>query len=38
MALAKNKTVYAIAAMAANRRKGAKFLSIYGLPDWHYAG
>jgi IS5 family transposase len=38
MGLAKNKTVYAIAAMAANRRKGAKFLSIYGLPDWHYAG
>jgi IS5 family transposase len=38
MGLAKNKTVYGIAAMAANRRKGAKFLSIYGLPDWHYAG
>ncbi|MFT7661318.1 MAG: IS5 family transposase, partial [Gammaproteobacteria bacterium] len=38
MGLAKNKTVYGIAAMAANRRKGAKFLSIYGLPDWHNAG
>lgn len=38
MGLAKNMTVYGLAAMAANIRKGAKFLSLYGLPDWHYAG
>jgi len=38
MGLAKNQTVYGLAAMAANIRKGAKFLSLYGLPDWHYAG
>ena len=38
MGLAKNTTVYGLAAMAANIRKGAKFLSLYGLPDWHYAG
>ena len=37
MGLAKNTTVYGLAAIAANIRKGAKFLSLYGLPDWHYA-
>jgi IS5 family transposase len=38
MGLVKNQTVYGLAAIAANIRKGAKFLSLYGLPDWHYAG
>jgi len=33
MGLAKNITVYAIAAMALNIRKGAKFLTLYGLSD-----
>lgn len=33
MGLAKNATVYGLAAMAANIRKGAKFLMRYGLPD-----
>jgi len=33
MGLAKNATVYGLAAMAANIRKGAKFLTLYGLPD-----
>ena len=31
MGLAKNETVYKLAAMAANIRKGAKFLTLYGL-------
>jgi IS5 family transposase len=38
MGLAKNETFYGIAAMAANISKGAKFLRLYGLPDWHCAG
>jgi IS5 family transposase len=38
MGLVKNQTVYGLAAIAANIRKGAKFLSLYGLPDGHYAG
>ena len=38
MGLAKNATVYGLAAMAANIRKGAKFLTLYGLPDPHHAG
>jgi len=38
MGLAKNQTFYGLAAMAANIRKGAKFLRLYGLPDGHYAG
>lgn len=38
MALAKNATVYGLAAMAANIRKGAKFLMLYGLPDPGLAG
>ena len=33
MGIAKNATVYGLAAMAANIRKGAKFLTLYGLPD-----
>ncbi len=32
MGLAKNATVFGVAAMAANIRKGAKFLTLYGLP------
>lgn len=38
MGLAKNVTVYGLAAMAANIRKGAKFLTEYGLPERCYAG
>ena len=38
MGLAKNTTVYGLAAIAANIRKGAKFLVLYGLPDPGYAG
>jgi IS5 family transposase len=33
MGLAKNATFYGLAAMAANLRKGAKFLTLYGLPE-----
>jgi IS5 family transposase len=33
MGLAKNSTFYGLAAMAANLRKGAKFLTEYGLPE-----
>lgn len=38
MGLLKNATVYGLAAMAANIRKGAKFLTLYGLSEEHYAG
>ena len=38
MGLAKNATVYGLAAMAANIRKGAKFLVLYGVPESSYAG
>lgn len=38
MGLAKNATVYGLAAIAANIRKGAKFLLLYGLPDPGYTG
>ena len=38
MGLAKNATVYGLAAMAANIRKGAKFLRLYGVPEPNYAG
>jgi len=38
MGLAKNTTVFGLAAMAANIRKGAKFLSLYGLPEPSLAG
>ena len=31
--LTKNTTFYGLAAIAANIRKGAKFLMLYGLPD-----
>jgi len=33
MGLAKNVTFYGLAAIAANLRKGAKFLTLYGLPE-----
>ena len=33
MGLTKNMTVYGLAAIAANIRKGAKFLTLYGLPE-----
>ena len=38
MGLAKNTTVYGLAAIAANIRKGARFLELYGLPDKAYTG
>jgi IS5 family transposase len=38
MGLAKNLTFYGLAAIAANIRKGAKFLMLYGLPDPASAG
>ena len=38
MGLAKNRTAYGIAAIAHNLRKGAKFLTLYGLPNPNYAG
>ena len=38
MGLAKNMTAYGIAAMAHNLRKGAKFLTLYGLPEPTSAG
>lgn len=38
MGLAKNAAVYGLAAMAANIRKGARFLMLYGLPEPDYAG
>ena len=38
MGLAKNATVYGLAAMAANIRKGARFLTRYGLPDPCFTG
>ena len=37
MGLAKNTTFYGLSAIAANIRKGAKFLTLYGLPDPCYA-
>ena len=37
MGLAKNMTAYGIAAIVHNLRKGANFLSLYGLPDPNYA-
>jgi IS5 family transposase len=38
MGLAKNMIAYGIAAIAHNVRKGAKFLTLYGLPDQSSAG
>ena len=38
MGLAKNMTAFGIAAIAHNVRKGAKFLTLYGLPDPNCAG
>jgi len=38
MGLAKNMTAYGIAAIAHNLRKGAKFLTLCGLPNPNYAG
>lgn len=38
MGLSKNMTAYGIAAIAHNVRKGAKFLTLYGLPEPNYAG
>ena len=38
MGLAKNMTTYGIAAIAHNIRKGAKFLTLHGLPDQSSAG
>lgn len=33
LGLAKNTTVYGLAAIAANIRKGARFLGLYGIPE-----
>tara|TARA_B100000768_G_scaffold70368_1_gene67537 strand:- start:3300 stop:3518 length:219 start_codon:yes stop_codon:yes gene_type:complete len=33
-----NMTAYGIAAIAHNLHKGAKFLTLYGLPEPNYAG
>ena len=38
LGLAKNITVYGLAAMAANIRKGARFLELYGVRGASYAG
>lgn len=38
MGLAKNATAYGLAAIAANIRKGAKFMTLYGLPDPYFSG
>jgi len=38
MGLAKNMTADGIAAIAHNLRKDTKFLTLYGLPNPHYAG
>jgi len=38
MGLAKNATVYGLATMAHNLRKGSKFLTLYGLTHPDYAG
>jgi IS5 family transposase len=38
MGLAKNATFYGLAAMAANIKKGAKFLALYGLPETGVTG
>lgn len=34
LGLAKNRTFYGLAAIAANIRKGAKFLGLYGIPTY----
>ena len=38
MGLSKNITAYGIAAIAHNIRKGANFLTLYGMPDPNYDG
>ncbi|WP_191603771.1 IS5 family transposase [Marinomonas algicola] len=38
MGLAKNETFFGLAAMAANIRKGARFLMLYGLPEMETTG
>jgi len=38
MGLAKNATVYGLAAIAANLRKGALFLGLYGLSNKSITG
>ena len=38
MGLAQNMTAYGIAAIAHNLRKGARFLTLYGLPNPNCAG
>jgi IS5 family transposase len=38
MGLAKNIGFYGLAAMALNIRKGAKFLTLYGLPEPNFTG
>ena len=38
MGLAKNVTFYGLAAMGLNIRKGARFLTLYGLPEPNLTG
>ncbi|MDP0563545.1 MAG: transposase [Candidatus Endonucleobacter sp. (ex Gigantidas childressi)] len=38
MGLAKNATIYGLAAIAANIRKGTKFLVLYGVSKPYYTG
>ena len=38
MGLAKNLTLFGLAAIAHNIAKGAKFLALYGLPDLEHTG
>ncbi|MDP0563562.1 MAG: hypothetical protein QS721_15050 [Candidatus Endonucleobacter sp. (ex Gigantidas childressi)] len=38
MGLAKNATIYGLATIAANIRKGAKFLVLYGVSKPGYTG
>ena len=38
MGLAKNLTLFGLAAIAHNIAKGAKFLALYGLPDLEPTG
>ena len=38
MGLAKDETLFGLAAMAVNIRKGARFLMLYGLPDVEITG
>jgi IS5 family transposase len=38
MGLAKNLTLFGLAAIAHNIQKGAKFMALYGLPEPAHSG